>query len=75
MAKRWIFCIVVLVLITSGFNIRAIAGCKSDCQDQYESEIQSCNEQYDEPDDDEMLRTCVEDAKNEYQSCVDECDN
>ncbi len=75
MAKRCIIIISVFVLIISGFSLYAIAGCKSECQDQYESEIQSCNEQYDDPDDDEMLRTCVDDAKNEYQSCVDECDN
>jgi hypothetical protein len=52
----------------------AWAGCKSDCQDEYESEVQSCREQHDDPDEADMLQMCIENAKSEYQSCINECE-
>jgi hypothetical protein len=35
------------------------AGCKSDCRDEYDSEIESCKSQYDDPDDADELRQCI----------------
>ncbi len=75
MAKKWIIAVFVIVFIISGFNLHAIAGCKSDCQEEYESELESCKDQYDEPSDAQKLQTCIDDAKREYQSCVDECED
>ena len=49
------------------------AGCISDCRDDYDSEVQSCKERYDLPDDAEDLQQCIQNAKDEYQSCIDEC--
>jgi len=75
MAKKWSIVFFVFVLIIFGFSLRSIAGCKSDCFDQYQSEVESCRDQYDDPRDAGMLQTCIDDAKREYQSCIDECEN
>ena len=75
MAKKWIIVVFVFVLTIFGFSLRSIAGCKSDCQDQYRLEIESCEDQYTDSDDAGMLQMCIDDAKREYQSCIDECEN
>ena len=35
------------------------AGCKSDCEEQYQSARDDCNSQYDSPDDAEALQSCI----------------
>ena len=75
MRKKWIIVLLILVLMLFGFSFRAIADCKSDCQNGYESEVESCKEQYDDPDDADVLKVCIDDAKSEYESCIDECEN
>ena len=49
--------------------------CKSDCRDEYESEVDSCKLLYDDPDDAFELQQCIQNAKDEYESCIDECDS
>lgn len=49
------------------------AGCVSDCRDNYESEVESCKLLYDDPDDSDSLSVCIDNAKSEYEDCVDEC--
>jgi len=51
------------------------AGCKSDCRDEYDSEIESCKSLHDDPDDVDELRQCIQNAKDEYESCVEECNS
>jgi hypothetical protein len=51
------------------------AGCKSDCRDEYQSEIESCHLLNDDPDDADDLQICLQDAKDQYDACVEECDN
>jgi len=75
MQKKWLIVAFIFVLIVFGFSLRSMAGCKSDCREEYESEVESCKEQYDDPGDADMLRMCIKDAKSEYQSCIDECEN
>jgi hypothetical protein len=75
MRKKWVIVVLIFVLILFGFSLRSIAGCKSDCQDEYESMVESCKEQYDDPDDADMLKMCIDNAKSEYESCIDECEN
>jgi hypothetical protein len=67
--------LLIFVLIIFGFSLRSIAGCKSDCQDEYESAVESCKEQYDDPDDADMLKVCIDNAKSEYDLCIDDCEN
>ena len=51
------------------------ADCKSDCQTEYESEITSCKAQYDDPEDADDLQSCLDNAKTEYGSCVNDCED
>ncbi len=75
MIRKWIIVVFVFLLTFSGYSFCAIAGCKSDCQNDYESEIESCKDQHDDPSDADSLQTCTDDAKREYQSCIDECED
>ena len=75
MSKKWVVVALVFMLISFGFSVQSIADCKSDCQDEYESEIGSCKTRYDDPDDADELQTCMENAKSEYDSCVNECED
>jgi hypothetical protein len=75
MSKKWIIVFLIFVLIIFGFSLRSIADCKSDCQDAYDSEVDSCKTQYDDPDDADTLQMCIDNLRSEYQSCVDECEN
>ena len=65
-----IFVTVVLIL----FGSQAWADCRSDCQKDYQSWVESCKAQYNDPDDAEDLTSCMDDAKNEYESCLQECE-
>ena len=67
--KRFILPLVLL----SASSAMIWAGCISDCKDDDDSEVQSCKERYDDPDDAEHLQQCIQNAKDEYQSCIDEC--
>ena len=51
------------------------AGCKSDCKDTYQSDVEDCHALYDDPDDADDLKLCVEEAKDTYDSCIEECDS
>jgi hypothetical protein len=51
------------------------AGCKSDCQDDYQSEVESCRANYDDPDEADDLQICFDNAKKEYESCVNDCED
>jgi hypothetical protein len=51
------------------------ADCKSDCQDEYGAEVDSCKTMQDDPDDVEMLKMCMESAKMGYEACVEGCED
>lgn len=51
------------------------AGCKSDCRDEYQSEIESCHSLHDDPDEADDLQVCLQDAKDQYDSCIEECED
>jgi hypothetical protein len=51
------------------------AGCKSDCRDQYDSAVESCKQIYDDPDDVDDLRQCIQTATDEYESCIEDCNS
>jgi hypothetical protein len=75
MGKKWIIVLLIFVLIVFGFSLRSIADCKSDCQDEYDSGVDSCKTLYDDPDDADTLQICIDNLRSEYQSCVDECED
>ena len=62
--------VVVLLCASPGW-----AGCKSDCANDYESEVNSCKTQYDDPENAEELQMCFDNAKVEYDECVNECED
>ncbi len=66
------FAMAVLLLCGSS---PAWAGCKSDCQEDYQSEVESCKANYEEPEDADELQICMDNAKSEYQSCIVECED
>ncbi len=49
--------------------------CKSDCQNEYELAVKSCKEQYNDPDEADELQVCLDDAKKDSDSCMDECED
>ncbi len=53
----------------------AWSDCKSDCQGEYQSEVESCKTQFEDPDDANDLQACFDDATRDYQSCLEECEN
>ncbi len=53
----------------------AYAGCKSDCSDEYESEKDSCEMMWSEPEEAEDLTSCIDDAKSDYDYCIEECES
>jgi hypothetical protein len=75
MSKKWIIVFLIFVLIVFGFSLHSIADCKSDCQDEYDSEVDSCKTQYDDPDDADTPQMCIDKAKSEHESCIGECEN
>ncbi len=74
MPKRWIIVAMFSVLIIFGFSLQSIAGCKSDCRETYESEVEACKGAYADPGEAGELQTCIDEATSQYQSCIDECE-
>jgi hypothetical protein len=62
-----------LSFLLTGLPVFASADCISDCKDQYQSDMEDCQQQNDSPDDANDLQTCVDDAHDDYESCVEEC--
>lgn len=53
----------------------AAAGCKSDCRDEYDFAVDSCKLLHDDPDDADDLQSCIRSAKDDYDMCIEECDD
>ena len=68
---RYIISLFIVVLMCGG---QARADCSSDCQEDYQSSVESCKTQNSDPDDADDLKTCLDDARKEYESCVQECE-
>lgn len=64
----------LLTLVGVAVPILAYAGCKTDCKDDYEMEVQGCFMIFDDPDESDMLGMCIEMAKDEYEDCLEDCD-
>ena len=75
MSRKYIIVLIIFGLVIFGFRSRSMADCKSDCQDEYYSEVDSCKTVYDDPDDADMLKICIDDAKSSYNACNDGCED
>jgi hypothetical protein len=52
----------------------AIAGCGEECDARYSSDIDDCRSQYgDDPADADDLASCIQEARDDYRSCLDDC--
>lgn len=52
------------------------ASCGEDCDSAYESDTDSCHSMYgDDPADANDLATCIQNARDDYRSCVEDCAN
>lgn len=51
------------------------ADCKSDCRAEYKSKVDSCESLYNNPEDSNTLRRCLDTGKDQYDSCINKCEN
>ena len=72
MQRRTCLALSAVILILA--NVAASSGgCVSDCRDNYEAEVENCKLLYDDPDDADSLQMCIDEARHQYDDCVDEC--
>jgi hypothetical protein len=65
-----ILAVVILISVSPSW-----AGCKSDCKDDYQLEVESCRAGYNDPEAADELQICLDNAKSDYESCINDCDN
>jgi hypothetical protein len=65
---------IVLAMVVCFFVPQVWADCKADCQNDYQSEVESCKKLFDEPDDADELAACMDTAKNDYEACIKDCE-
>ena len=70
-----IMTIFLLSFVSVGVPFPVWADCKSDCRGQYDSGVKSCNSFYGDPEDSDSLEICIDNAKDEYDKCLEECGN
>jgi hypothetical protein len=66
--------IALLLVLYSASAAFIWAGCKSDCKEEFQSEIETCHLTYDRPEDADDLKMCIDAAKEQYDDCIRECD-
>jgi hypothetical protein len=64
-----------IAVVLFSFPRPMAAGCKSDCQDTYQSAIEDCHLLHDTADEADDLKMCIDDAKDEFDNCKEECDS
>jgi hypothetical protein len=64
----------VLATLAMVLPSAAIAGCGEECDARYSSDIDDCRSQYGaDPADAGDLASCIQDARDDYRSCLDDC--
>ena len=53
----------------------ARASCRSDCDDQYASNIQSCSSLLNGSSNPESLEACMNNTERTYDTCLEECED
>ena len=65
------FVLATITMVSSG---GAVAGCGEECDARYSSDIDNCRLQYgDDPSDADDLANCIQEARDDYRSCLDDC--
>jgi hypothetical protein len=67
--------VAVIMVAVGALPLRtAHATCGEECDGQYSSAIDDCRSQYgDDPADADDLTNCVQQARDDYRSCLDDC--
>lgn len=68
--NRGIFLFAALAV---GMPVLVYAACKSDCRDEYESAREDCVLLHEGPDEADDLQMCLQEAKDDYDECISEC--
>ena len=68
---RYLFFLAMVVLFCAS---NAGADCKSDCQDTYDTAVSDCQSEYDGPYDTNQRQNCIDEAKADYESCIEQCE-
>lgn len=63
------------LLLTCAISPSAVkATCGEECDEQYSSDVDDCHSNYgDDPADADDLASCIQDARDNYGSCLDDC--
>jgi hypothetical protein len=61
------------LILLAASSVMVWGGCISNCKDDYDSEVESCKLMHEDPDEADDLQLCIESARDEYQSCTEEC--
>ncbi|MEI9914694.1 MAG: hypothetical protein WDN29_01460 [Methylovirgula sp.] len=72
---RALFLIVGLAtLLTIAFADDSKAACGDDCDATYSGDVDDCHSQYGtDPEDADDLAECTQNARDSYDSCLEEC--
>jgi hypothetical protein len=74
MRKLLILIVFVIFIVTLVGLRRVLAACGANCDSTYQSDIASCHLMYgDDPDTADDLAMCIQTARDDYRSCVEEC--
>lgn len=49
------------------------ATCVTDCKDEYHAAVRHCKIMHDDPEDSDTLQACLDEARDDYQHCVGDC--
>ena len=64
----------VLLVLAALVPSKGRATCGEECDGQYSSAIDDCRLQYgDDPADADDLTNCIQEARDDYRSCLDDC--
>jgi hypothetical protein len=73
---RRIMVLICLVAVLTAFPRVAEATCGEDCDMEYQSDVETCHVSYgDDPADAADLARCIDNARGDYRSCVEDCAN
>ena len=73
--SRFMVVICLIALLSAPLRL-AKAACGEDCDTEYQSDVDTCHISYgDDPADAGDLALCIDNARGDYRSCVENCAN
>jgi hypothetical protein len=65
--------LIVLVFVILFCASNAGADCKERCEQDYNTAQEECNTTFSATNDADQLQNCIDQAKADYESCLEEC--